>query len=230
MIEIVPEKVDRALLYFHSAGTDSRELRPFLETLRREFPTAYLWAGDGPISGSPMMHRGAFSGASEERYWFAFPMADAASRESFERNAEAMGAVLLSTGAYINGIVEGVKARFCLGTGSIVPLGFQHGSSAVLSAAMMRRDDPFAQAVLFEPFLLEAYYLKGEGVQPKTRVLWVSNEFIEGWTSRWLEDNTLETFRSYGIRAERACTPGGAHALDEAMLGAAISAIKELLP
>ncbi len=53
----VPDVVELALLYFHSAGTTSEQLRPFLSRLVEALPTTYIWAGDGVISTSPGCNR-----------------------------------------------------------------------------------------------------------------------------------------------------------------------------
>ena len=94
MIEHIPGQVDRALLYFHSAGESAEQIRPFLPQLIEGLPTTYLWAGDGVISGTPLMRQGLYYGGGARRYWFTFPMQDASSPDSFAAHTEAMGAAL----------------------------------------------------------------------------------------------------------------------------------------
>ena len=77
MIEHIPEKVDKAFLYFHSAGASSAETRAFLPLLIESLPNTYIWAGDGVISKSPLMRQGLHYGKDSKRYWFTFPMQDA---------------------------------------------------------------------------------------------------------------------------------------------------------
>jgi len=109
----VPDVVELAILYFHSAGTTSEQLRPFLSRLVEALPTTYIWAGDGVISTSPLMRQGLRYGNALERYWFTFPMQDASSAESFAANTEAMGATLSCAGAYVNALVD--QAMGCFG-------------------------------------------------------------------------------------------------------------------
>jgi hypothetical protein len=51
MIEIVPDRVDSAFLYFHTRRSNGDEMAPFVEALRRGLPSTYLRAGDGCIEG-----------------------------------------------------------------------------------------------------------------------------------------------------------------------------------
>jgi hypothetical protein len=82
MIEHIPSTVERAFLYFHSAGRSSDELKPFLPRLLQCLPNTYIWAGDGVISNSPLMrHDLEYDPAAAKHYWFSFPMQDAASQQ-----------------------------------------------------------------------------------------------------------------------------------------------------
>jgi hypothetical protein len=51
MIEIIPDAVDTAVLYFHTRRSSGDEIAPFVEEFRRELPHTYIWAGDGCIEG-----------------------------------------------------------------------------------------------------------------------------------------------------------------------------------
>ena len=66
MIEIIPDKIDSAFLYFHSAGTNSKEFKPFIRELESKMPNTYIWIGDGNISGSPLMFNNSFYGESDK--------------------------------------------------------------------------------------------------------------------------------------------------------------------
>jgi len=228
MIEHSPDRVETALLYFHSAGVSSEELRPFLPDLIAGLPHTYLWAGDGVIGGVPLMRQGLHYGEDARRYWFSFPMQDASSPESFARHAEAMGAVLACGGAYVNALADQVRARFQLPARKVILCGFQHGSSIALSAAMLRRKDPYALAILFEPYLLEAYYLKEERDLRKTTVVCIDNEHIRQRTRAWIDVETDREFRSFGLVTQPITVPGGGDPLDAAMMQAAIRVVQAM--
>ena len=188
MIEYIPDRVDQALLYFHSAGTSAEEIQPFLSGLIENLPNTYIWAGDGVISQSPLMRQGLHYGTSSKHYWFTFPMQDASSPESFAAYVEAMGATLTCAGAYVNVLVDQILARFHLGAEQVVLCGIQHGSCLALAAAMMRVDDPYAVTILIEPYILEGYYLKDELQKPQTTVICLENPssaFLCGWSEGW---------------------------------------------
>lgn len=227
MIEIIPENVKGAFIYFHSAGQTSEELRPFLEIIRTGLPDTYIWAGDGFISDSPLMFQGANYGNSAKRYWFMFPMQDACTGESFRKNKEAMGASLLSAGAFANNMIDQIRKRFDLSGDSIILSGFQHGSSLALATAMMRTADPFKYAVLFEPFLLEAYYLDKEAVNRTTEILCVDNEHIRKRTYGWFGLNTDEKFGEMGMTVRSFTVRGGDDTLSPAMMESACRFIRE---
>lgn len=228
MIEHVPEYIDSALLYFHSAGTTSAEFAPFLPQIVESLPRTYVWAGDGVISRSPLMRQGLFYGEDDRRYWFTFPMQDASSPESFARHAEAMGASLSSTGAYVNALADQVMSRFHLTAGQVVLSGFQHGSCVALAAAMMRRRDPYACAVLFEPYLLESYYLKDEHPLPDTMVVCIDNRHIRRRTEGWLHVETVRQFEAYGMSVRHITVEEGDDTLGAPMVNAAIQIVQGL--
>ncbi len=226
MIEHIPSQVETALLYFHSAGVTSEQLRPFLPQLIAGLPSTYLWAGDGVISGAPLMRQGLRYGDDDRRYWFAFPMQDASSPESFARHVEAMGASLSCGGAYVNTLADQVMARFQLPAQRVILCGFQHGSSIALSAAMLRRKDPYALTILVEPYLLEAYYLEDEADLPPTTVVCIDNDHIRGRTRAWINIETDREFQSFGMATQRITVPGGGDALDAALLHAAVEVVQ----
>jgi predicted esterase len=228
MIEHIPEHVKTALLYFHSAGTTSDEFAPFLAQFTEQLPTTYLWAGDGVISGSPLMRHGGHYGNAPKRYWFTFPMQDASTQESFAANTEAMGAALMCGGAYVNALVDQVMARFKLTAGKIVLCGFQHGGCLALSTSMMRIHDPFAFTILLEPYLLEAYYLKDEDTLPNTTVVCIENQHIRERTRNWLHVETEQELQSYGIATKQITVADGGDAVDAPMMNEVINIVQNL--
>jgi hypothetical protein len=163
MIEITPKVVDTAFLYFHTRCSSGNEIAPFADFLRKELPNMYVWAGDGPIEGEiqdPVMGKAvAYDSASSQRYWFVFPM-QSSTAEDFSAATGAMGAVLATSGGYVNQFVDQVIARFQISTSRVVLCGHQHGACVALAAAMMRRADPFKLAVLFDPWPLETLYTR----------------------------------------------------------------------
>ncbi len=218
MIEHVPQQVENALLYFHSAGVTSAEFEPFLPRLTEALPNTYFWAGDGVISGAPLMRQGMQYGGDPKHYWFSFPMQDASSPESFAANTEAMGATVACAGAYVNALADQVMARFSLPAKRIVLAGFQHGSSVALAAAMLRRSDPYAVTILFEPYLLEAYYLRDEAAKPPTTVVCIDNQHIRDRTRRWIGIETDHEFAGFGINTRAITVAGGSDSLDAALV------------
>jgi hypothetical protein len=68
--------------------------------------------------------------------------------------------------------------RFQIPASRVVLCGHQHGGCAALAAAMMRRADPFALTLLFDPWPLEAYYLQHEKHLPATKVVCVDNLWV----------------------------------------------------
>lgn len=222
MIEHIPEQVDNAWLYFHSAGESSEQIRPFLPRLIECLPTTYLWAGDGVISGSPLMRQGLHYGDDAKRYWFTFPMQDASSPESFAGHVEAMGATLSCGGAYVNALADQIMARFGISAGKVVLCGFQHGGCIALAASMMRKKDPYAVTIVFEPYLLEAYYLQHEADLPPTKVVCIDNQHIRNRTRAWMNIETDQEFQSYGMVTQSITLEDGGDNLDAAMMEEAI--------
>ena len=100
MIEVIPNIVDSAFLYFHTRCSSGEEIIPFLDEIRTGLPNTYIWAGDGCIEGrsdDPIMGKAVSYGTSTQRYWFVFPM-QSSTGEAFAIAAEAMGAVLVTGG------------------------------------------------------------------------------------------------------------------------------------
>jgi predicted esterase len=229
MLEVVPAQVHSALLYFHSAGESAEQFRAYMPQWMAGLPNTYLWAGDGVISGAPLMRQGAHYGPDEKRYWFTFPMQDASSPESFARHTEAMGATLACGGAYVNRIADQVMARFQLPAARVVLCGFQHGGSMALAASMLRKHDPYAVTILIEPYILEAYYLQEESPLPQTAVVCIENEHIRRRTHQWLGLYTNETLDGYGIATRQITAPGGTDQLDEGLMREAIRIMGTLI-
>lgn len=228
MIEHVPHQVDTAFLYFHSAGVTSDEIKPFLPQLIESLPNTYIWAGDGVIGGAPLMRQRLHYANDAKRYWFTFPMQDASSPESFASHVEAMGAALSCAGAYVNAMADPIMARFQIPAEKVVLSGFQHGSSVVLAAAMTRCHDPYAFTVLFEPYILESYYLKHEQPLPGTTVVCIDNQHIRQRTLNWMHIETDKEFQTYGLNVQAITVDGGGNDLDSAMMDEAIRIVKQL--
>jgi hypothetical protein len=232
MIEITPNSVDSAFLYFHTRRSSGDEMAPFVEEMRRELPNTYLWAGDGCIEGrtdDPIMGRATSYGSSRERYWFVFPM-QSSTAESFAAASEAMGAVLLTAGGYANRLADQVAERFHIPVSRIVLCGHQHGACVALAAAMMRRAQPFALTVLFDPWPLETLYLQSEHDLPATRVVCVDNRWVrERERSRGAKIELFKTFREYGINAEGVTLPEGEGVPDGHMFREAARQVKAAL-
>ena len=229
MIEHIPEHVETAFLYLHSADTSSQELAPFIPEIIERLPTSYIWAGDGAISGPPLMRQGIhYNSAASKHAWFTFPMQDASSPESFAAHIEAMGASLTCAGAHINAFVDSVMARFQLSASQVVLCGYQHGSCAVLSASMMRLHSPFSKTILIEPYILEGYYLKNEPTLPDTTVVCIENQHIRNRVREWLHLETDREFRSYGIATQQVTLEDGGDDLDAAMIREAIRVVESL--
>jgi len=212
MIEIIPDVVDSAFLYFHTRCSSGNEIAPFIDEIRGGLPNTYIWAGDGCIEGhleDPVMGRAVRYGTSAQRYWFVFPM-QSSTPEAFATAAEAMGAVLVTSGGYVNALVDQVTARFQIPVSRVVLCGHQHGSCVALAAAMMRRVDPFALAVLFDPWPLEALYLQHEHQLPQTKVVCVDNRWVrEREKQRGADIPLYRVFQQYGMYAEGITLPEG---------------------
>ncbi len=232
MIEIIPEKIDSAFLYFHTRRSCGDEMAAFLPDLRRELPSTYLWAGDGPIEGKtddPIMRGAVNHGTSSERYWFVFPM-QTSTAEAFQAASEAMGAVLATAGGYANALADQIMARFQLPAERVVLCGHQHGACVALAAAMMRRDDPFKLTILFDPWLLETLYLKNEEDLPQTKVLCIDNLWVrERERQRGAEKPLFQAFQQYGMNAEGITLTEGEGKPDGFMFREAVQQIKAAL-
>jgi hypothetical protein len=229
MIEIVPNAVDSAFLYFHTRQSTGDEIAPFLDELRAGLPNMYIWAGDGNIDGTadPIMGQAATYGTSSHRFWFVFPM-HGSGQEDFARAVEPMGAVLVTCGGFVNAFVDQVITRFHLTASRVVLCGHQHGSCVALAAAMMRRHDPFALTVLFDPWPLEAYYLQYEQNLPQTKVVCIDNLWVrERERQRGADVELYKVFKQrYGINADGVTLAEGQDKPDEHMFREAIRQIK----
>ena len=229
MIEIIPKKVDTALLYFHTRRSCGDEIVPFMDEIRKALPNAYIWAGDGPIEGKtddPIMGKEVTYGTSTQHYWFVFPM-QSSTKASFEAAREAMGAVLVTSGGYANNLVDRVKRRFHLPVERVVLCGHQHGACVALAAAMMRRVDPFALTILFDPWPLETLYLQYEHELPKTKVICIDNLWVqERERQRGAQTELYKVFRQYGMNTEGITLPEGQDRPDVYMFREAVKQIK----
>jgi predicted esterase len=228
MIEITPKVVDSAFIYFHTGGSCGDEIAPFLAELQTGLPHTYIWAGDGNIdaTGGPFMGAAVTYGVSSERYWFVFPM-HGDGPEDFAGAVEPMGAVLVSCGGYINAFVDQVMRRFQIPASRLVLCGHQHGACVALAAAMMRRWDPFALTVLFDPWPLEAYYLQHERELPATKVVCVDNLWVrQREKQRGAATGLYRVFRQYGLQAEGVTLPQGQDQPDAYMFREAVHQIK----
>jgi hypothetical protein len=233
MIEITPNVVDTAFLYFHTRCSSGDEIAPFLDEIRKELPNTYIWAGDGCIEGEsddPIMGNAVSYGVSPQRYWFVFPM-HLSTKEGFIAATEAMGAVLVTTGGYVNAFVDQVMARFQITASRVVLCGHQHGSCVALAAAMMRRvDHPFALTVLLDPWPLETLYLQHEQNLPATKVVCIDNLWVrERERQRGADTELYKVFKRYGMNAEGVTLNEGQGKPDSHMFREAIKQIKMVL-
>jgi len=232
MIEIIPDVVDTALLYFHTRCSAGDEIAPFVDEISRALPNTYIWAGDGSIEGKsqdPIMGNAVSYGVSAQRYWFVFPL-HVSTPEGFAAATEAMGAVLVTSGGFVNALVDQVLARFQIKASRVVLCGHQHGACVALAAAMLRRADPFALSVLFDPWPLETLYLQHELKLPATRVVCIENL----WTrqrdrQRGIDKEIYRVFQQYGMRAEGVTLAEGQGKPDAYMFREAIRQIKTAL-
>ncbi len=232
MIEIVPTVVDSALIYFHTRCSSGDEIAPFLDEIRQGLPTTYICAGDGPIEGQaddPIMRHAASYGASSQRYWFVFPM-QSSTVEAFEAATEAMGAVLVTCGGWANALVDQAMAHFHIPASRVVLCGHQHGACVALAAAMMRRADPYALTLLFDPWPLETLYLQHEQNLPQTKVVCIENLWVrERERQRGAQKALYQVFQGYGINAEGIMLDQGEGKPDEHMFREAIRQIRMVL-
>jgi len=220
MIEIIPDKIDTAFLYFHTRCSSGNEIAPFLDEVQQELPNTYIWAGDGSIEGDindPTMGNAVNYGGSTQHYWFVFPI-HTGTAEAFTEATEAMGAVLATSGGFVNTFVDQVMARFHLSASRVLLCGHQHGSCVALAAAMMRRKDPFGLTILFDPWPLETLYLEHESDLPPTKVICIDNQWTrERERQRGNEIELYKVFKSYGINADGITLPKGRDVPDEYM-------------
>ena len=229
MIEIIPDVVDSAFFYFHTRCSSGDEIAPFVDEIRAGLPNTYIWAGDGCIEGQlddPVMGRAVRYGTSAQRYWFVFPM-QSSTPEAFATAAEAMGAVLVTSGGFVNALVDQLSARFQIPASRVVLCGHQHGSCVALAAAMMRRVNPFSLAVLFDPWPLEALYLQREHQLPQTKVVCVDNRWVrERERQRGADKPLYQVFQQYGMNAEGITLPEGEGKPDAYMFREAVRQVR----
>jgi len=229
MIEIIPNAVDTAFLYFHTRCSTGDEIAPFVDEIRRVLPNTYIWAGDGCIEGKsndPIMGNAVSYGTGSHRYWFVFPT-QSSTEEAFIAATEAMGAILITSGGYVNALVDQVMSRFHLTASRVVLCGHQHGACVALGAAMMRRVQPFALTVLFDPWPLETLYLQHEQKLPSTKVICIDNLWVrERERQRGATSELYKIFQRYGINAEGITLPYGDGKPDEYMFREAVQQIK----
>lgn len=229
MIEIIPEVIDTAFLYFHTRCSSGDEIAPFVDDIRKELPHTYIWAGDGCIEGKfddPLMGRTVSYGISPQRFWFVFPL-QSTTKEAFVGATQAMGAVLMTAGGYANALVDQISARFHIPTTRVVLCGHQHGACVALAAAMMRRAAPFALTILFDPWPLETLYLQHEGELPGTRVVCIDNRWArERERQRGAETELYKVFQQYGMNAEGLTLVEGQDKPDAYMFCEAIRQIR----
>ena len=90
---------------------------------------------------------------------------------------------------------------------------------------MMRLRDPYAFTILFEPYILEAYYLKHELTLPKTTVVCIDNQHIRDRTRDWMKIETDREFQSYGMVTRGITLKAGGDQLDAAMMEEAIKIV-----
>ena len=232
MVEIVPNMVDSAFLYFHTRSSTGDEIAPFVDEIRAGLPTTYIWAGDGGIDGrmdDPVMGGTVSYASGSERYWFVFPM-QATTPEMFAAKSEAMGAVLMTCGGYVNTFVDQVKAHFHLSASRVILCGHQHGSCVALAAAMMRREDPFLLTVVFDPWPLETLYYQYEDRFPQGKVVCIDNQWVrERERQRGTEKPVYQVFQSYGINAEGVTLNDGEGKPDVIMFREAIRQVRMAL-
>jgi hypothetical protein len=229
MVEIIPQAIDTAFFYFHTRRSTGDEIIPFVDDIQKALPTTYIWAGDGCIDGEaddPLMGKAVRVGTSSERYWFVFPI-QTTTAESFAAATEAMGAVLATSGGYVNALVEQAMARFKLPASRVVLCGHQHGACVALAAAMLRRVQPFALTVLFDPWPLETLYLQHEHELPATKVVCIDNQWVQARErQRGATTELYKVFQGYGMRAEGVTLSEGQGKPDGLMFQEAVRQIK----
>ena len=60
MVEIIPGKLKTTLIHIHSTDTNSDESKPSINMRKKELRSTYIWAGDGFLSGLPLMFAGVY--------------------------------------------------------------------------------------------------------------------------------------------------------------------------
>jgi hypothetical protein len=229
MIEVIPQVVDSAFLYFHTRCSSGDEIAPFVDEICTGLPNTYIWAGDGCIEGQsddPVMGKAVSYGASSQRYWFVFPM-QSSTVEAFVNASEAMGAVLVTSGGYINALVDQVMARFQIQASRVVLCGHQHGACVALAAAMIRRQQPFSLAVVFDPWPLETLYLQREHQLPDTKIVCIDNQWVRARDKqRKIELAVYQVFQQYGMHASDITLDEGEGKPDVFMFREAIKQVK----
>ena len=131
-------------------------------------------------------------------------------------------------GAYVNALVDQIMARFQITAKNVVLCGFQHGSCVALAASMIQINDPYEFTILFEPYVLESYYLKDELTIPSTTVVCIDNQHIRKRTQNWINIETDKEFQSYGIVTQQITVKEGDYNLDFLMMNEAIKIVKRL--
>jgi hypothetical protein len=78
--------------------------------------------------------------------------------------------------------------------------GHQHGACVALAAAMMRREQPFSLAVVFDPWPLETLYLQREHRLPQTKVVCIDNPWVRARDKqRGINSAMAQVFEQYGM-------------------------------
>jgi hypothetical protein len=99
-----------------------------------------------------------------------------------------------------------------------------------LAAAMLRRVNPFALTVLFDPWPLETLYLQHEHNLPGTKVICIDNLWVREREKQRGENKELyKVFRDYGINADGITLAEGQGIPDEYMFRLAVWQISRYL-
>jgi hypothetical protein len=94
----------------------------------------------------------------------------------------------------------------------------------------MRRANPFALTVLFDPWPLETLYLRHEHNLPATKVVCIDNLWVRAREQqRGAETALYKVFQQYGIRAEGITLTEGQGKPDAYMFREAIRQSKIIL-
>ena len=92
---------------------------------------------------------------------------------------------------------------------------------------MIRREDPFALMILFDPWPLETLYLRKEHDLPQTKILCNDNVWVrERERQRGAETLLHKVFKRYGMNAEGITSPQGEDRPDRFMFREAVNQIK----